>query len=387
MTAAQMQAQLGKLNVSSEASEEGRLLGLNTLSLGREAAHLESALPPQLARRVVEEAISLARPVRARLTVEGKGQSASVKMPIRVDPGAAPGFRLETPGDAEGVSFVLHARPNGQGMLRFNVRYAGLPVRKALSCARFLRALYWEEGTLYLTRLEPREERFEILDLPLPLNDAGREETEDRVRFLEALDEIGKATGAELVHPSEVDADDLKNIDHVLKVVRGGWVALAVTDFTTPMKRDGVENILNLVAQKGEVLRAFAMTAEWDRRQIFDAWVDLGPLVHYVSGARLATPRSELEEWLAAANQDDGSFDVKWEPANGALVHALYYEWPKPSIEHVRRNLKAFEDEYGMSSAEFRRAWENGEDRARNLEDADVWISFQEAQEALEHGA
>lgn len=315
-----------------------------TLALTREPTHLESALPPELARRVVEQALSLTRRVRARLTVEGKGGSASLELPLRVDPGAAPGFRLATPRNAEGIEFVLDSQPDGRGTLRFNVRYAGRRVERALLYARFVRALYWEEGTLYLTPLKPRGERLELFDLPLPLDAAGKGDAEARVRFLEILDEICKATGTELIHPSEINDDDLRNIEYVFKVIQGGWVTLAVTDFTTPMGSEGVKNILDLVAQEDEVLRAFAMTAQGERRQIFDTWVDLGPLVYYVSGARLVTPRSEMEQWLASDLQSNDSFDVRWEPVDDALVHVLYllaysYKYITPSGLSIRYDM------------------------------------------------
>jgi|SRR5215211_807404 len=386
MDAPQLLVSPEDFNISREASDEegGIVIGEDLLT--QEPAHLESALPPELARRVVEEAILLAelmRPVRSRLTIEREGATASLDLRLHVDPGVAPGLRIETPDGAEGVEFVLDSRPDGRGTLRFDVHYAGLPLRRALSCARFLRALYWEEGTLFLTHLEPTEEKFELVNLPLPLDPAGKERTEDMVRLLEALDEVGRATGTEFVYPSEVDDEDLRNLNHVLKAIRSGWIALPVTDFTTPMSPEGVRNILRVVSEEGEVLKALAMTAEWERVRVFDAWVDLGPSVRYVSGARLATQRLEMEDWLASNPESDASFNIRWVPVDDAWVHVFYNDWPKPSLGSIREDIRAFEEEYGRSSDEFRRAWEDGEEWARELEGGDVWITLLNAESYL----
>ena len=385
MAAPQLQTSPENFNVSSEGPEDGGFVARQDLPTGQ-PAHLESALPPALARRVVEEALSLARPVRCRLTVESGSGSVSLDLPLKFDPEAAPGLRLHTPEDTQGVEFVLDALPDGRANIKLNVRYAGLPVGRALSYASFLQALYGEEGTLYLTRQEPEELRLELLRLPLPLDPARKDEAEGMLRFLEALDEIGRATGAEFAYPAEVEDEDLSNVNHVLKAIRSGWVALRVTDFTTPLGREGVKNVLDLVVQEGEVARAFAMTSEGELYKVFDGWVDLGPSTRYVSAARLQSSRAEMEEWLASEHNEDDSFEVRWAPEGGAMVHVFYHEWPKPSSDVARRNIEAFEDEYGMSSDEFRRAWEQGEARARSIEDGDIWISFLDAQEALKQG-
>lgn len=89
---------------------------------------------------------------------------------------------------------------------------------------------------------------------------------------------------------------------------------------------------------------------------------------------------------MASEPKQDDSFEIRWAPEDGALVHVFYHEWPKPSLDVGRRNLETFEDEYGMSSDEFRRAWEDGEPKARGIEDGDIWISFLDAQVALEQG-
>ena len=386
MASSRLQLPSGELNRSVEGPEDGQFVGRRDL-VTMQPAHLESALPPELARRIVEEALSLARPLHSRLSVESVGGSVSIDLPLRFDPGVTPGFRLLTPEDLQGIAFVLDALPDGRANIDLNVRYAGLPVSKALSYARFLRALYGEEGTLYLTRLEPEELRLELLRLPLPLDPAKKDETEGVLRSFEALDEIGRATGAEFVYPAEVDDQDLGNVNHVLKAIRSGWVALRVTDFTTPLNAEGVKNVLDMVAREGEVARAFAMTSEGELYKIFDTWVNLGPSTRYVSAARLQNSRDEMEEWLALEHGGDDSFEVRWAPEGDGMVHVFYNDWPKPSPDVARRNIEAFEQEYGMSSDDFRRAWEKGEPKARSIEDGDIWLTFLDTQGVAEQGS
>lgn len=383
---AQLQVPLGEFNVASEGPEGGHLLTFRDLPPAEEPAHLESSLPPALARHVVEEALSLTRPVRCRLTVEGGGETASLDLILEYDLEAAPDFCLRTPHGTQGIRFVLNARSDGQATLDLDVRYAGLLVDRALSYARFLSALYRKEGTLYLTRLEPEEEKFDLLELPLPLDPIGESEVEDRLRLLEALNEIGRATGAEIVYPAESEDEDLREINHILKAIRSGWVAQRVSDFVTPLTPQGVRDLLGLVVQEGEVSRAFYQENEFEIRKVLNAQVALGPSSWYISGARLQTTQDALEGWLASKPRQEDSFEARWVPVDDVLVHFFYPEWPKPSLDVVRRNLGAFEEEYGMDSDEFRRAWEAGEPRARSIEEGDIWISFTDAREALEQG-
>ncbi len=195
MATSELQVLPENFNLSSEAPEDGRFTVPETLSLGREPAHLESVLPPDLARRVVARMVSLARPVDVRFTVEGAGVSASLELPLRTEKRTR-GARLSTPKGAEGIDFALEFGTDGKGRLELNVRYAGLPLDKALSYARFLSALHSAEGTLYMESPGRGEERFELFRLPLPLDGSRKGEAEDRVRLLEALDEVSGATGA-----------------------------------------------------------------------------------------------------------------------------------------------------------------------------------------------
>lgn len=393
MAAEQLMVSPESLHVLPENATGGeRLVPGGALAVAAEPARLESALPPELARRVVEAAISSRRPTRGRLAVEGEDAlgPATLDLPLVVLPGEDGTVRLRTPEDAPGVEVVLSAMPDGRVDFSLRARYAGLPVDVALRYARFVHALTGEEGALYLTP-EPRAEKLEILRLPLPLDpDERRElegEVEGRLRFLEALNEIANATGTEIVYPPELDEQDVGNVEYVLQAIRTGWVAVGIADFATPVSPQGVEALLEEVDREGELFRAFLQEGEAEVRKVLDTPVNLGPSRWYISAARLQTTRNEMEEWLASGPLTDDPFDVRWEPVDGALFNFFYPDWPKPSLERVRRQLKAFEDEYGMTSDEFRRAREEGEARARSLEDGEIWLSFLEAETILRQGA
>src|SRR5215210_4700280 len=106
MTTSQLQVLPENFNLSPEEPEDGRFAFPEVLPLGHEPTHLESALPPDLAHRVVAEMLSLTRPVNARLTIEGKGNSASLELPLQIDP-RVQGPRLSTPDGTEGIEFIL----------------------------------------------------------------------------------------------------------------------------------------------------------------------------------------------------------------------------------------------------------------------------------------
>jgi hypothetical protein len=369
-------------NVSPEEPKDEQLMAREGLPPIQELRNLEPASQHATSPRVMGEPPSLSEPVPSRLKAEGTERSATLDLPLRLELSNPPSFRLQTTDGAQGVELVLFGHPDRQANLKISIRYEGLPVSKALSYVRFLHALFWEEGILYLTAQESEDEKIELFDLPLPLDAAEKSEIEDRLSFLEALDEIGRATNTEFVYPSEVGDEDLSNMNHVLKAIRSGWVALRVTDFTTSVSPETAKTLLEFISQEGGVMEGLAMTVG-ERYKIFGTGVDLGLSLRYISSARVQTSHAEIEEWLASGPSQGSSFEVCWVPIDNAPVHVFYYDWPKPSLELVRRNLKAFENEYGMPSDEFRRAWEDGESRARNIENADIWISFLNAQEAL----
>jgi hypothetical protein len=369
-------------NVSPEAPEEGPFVASEASRLLQGPVHLDSALPPEFARRVVERTMSSAQPIPSRLTVKGKAGSISLELSLRAD-NLAPGFRLISDG-TKGIKLVLESEAGKETNFRLDTNYAGLPISAALSYARFCQALSWREGTLFLSRVDAVEEKLELAKLPLPIDPSIKEVEEDRIRFLEALYEVGKATGTEFVYPSEVEDDDFKNLSRVLKVIRSGWIALPITDFTTPMNSDGIRNILEIVVQKGEVFEGLAMTVAWERHKIFDTWVDLGPSVRHISKARLVTPSSEMEKWLASGPELGDSFKIRWIPVEGAWLHIFYQGWPKPSLEAIREDIRAFEEDLGKGSQEFRRAWETGESWAHEIPDGDIWLTLLDAERHLE---
>ncbi|CAN5912059.1 hypothetical protein BH23ACT11_BH23ACT11_05020 [soil metagenome] len=381
MTTSELQILPENFNISSEKPEDSLLMLTESLPLEDRPTHLESTVPEDLARRVIAQMAPLAPVTNIQLTVEGEDVSSSLVLPLRISI-RPQSIKLFTPDSAEGIEFALKIGTHRQGQLDLNVRYAGLPLDKALSYASFVSALHSSKGALYIAEPQQNSERFELFRLPLPLDNSRKSESEDMVRFLEALREVSEATGTKLVYPAEVKDEDLRKLNHILGAIRGGWVALPVIDFTTPLERDGIKNVLNLVAQEGEVLKSLAMTAEWERVKIFNAWVNLGPSIRYVSGARLLTPRSEMEQWLDSGPADE-SFDVRWKPVEEARVHVFYNEWPKPSLRATREDIKAFEEETGRTSEEFRAAWDAGEAWTQEVEDGDIWLSLLDAERHL----
>lgn len=366
-------------NVSPEAPEDGPFVASEASRALQGPVHLDSALPSELARLVVERTTSSAQPVPGKLTVEGKAGSASLELALRVDD-AASGFRLISE-ETESVKLVLESDTGERDTFKLDIKYAGLPISMALTYARFFQALSRQEGTLFLSRADTREERFELAELPLPIAPPTKEVEEDRVRFLEALDEVATVTGTEFIYPTRVEDDDLQSLNHVLKAIRGGWIALSITDFTTPMGPEGVRNVLDMVQEEG----TFGMDSSSERVRIFDTWVDLGPSRRYVSHVRLAA-RSEMEEWLASNPKSDETFDIRWVPVDEARVHVFYRDWPKPSLRAINEDIDAFEQEIGKSSDDFREAWETGEAWAKEVQDGDVWRTLLDARHHIEHG-
>ncbi|HLM77576.1 MAG TPA: hypothetical protein VK361_04180, partial [Rubrobacteraceae bacterium] len=322
-------------------------------------------------------------PMLYRITVGTSEGSISLDLPMHAYSEATSGSGITT-GDATEVVFVLEARLDQRVFLQLNVHYAGLPLSKALHYTRFLLTLSSSKGTLYLTRLEPQEESFELVDLPLPWDSAQKEETKARLSLLTALSEVSEATGVEFAYPSKIDEQDLRDLNYILKVIRGGWVALPITDFTTPMDPEGIKNIIDLIGQKGNESGALGMSSPGERVKIFDTWVDLGPSIRHISGARLDTPLSEMKEWLASNPEPQESFSVRWVPVEDAPLHVFFHDWPKPSLTATREDIKAFEAENGKTSEEFRQAWESGEEWAREVEDGDVWLTLLDVERHLQ---
>jgi hypothetical protein len=365
-----------------EAPEELRGLSREALSSIARSAVGRAAL----VRNVPQGVSALGPPMPCRLTVEGPEERVWIDLLLQAFPSETALPRLRTPEGVHNVAFDLTMDPDGRANLSLNVEFVGLPVEAALRFARFLRALYRGRGVVWLHRLESDDEGLELFDLPLPLNPAGADDVENRVRFLEVLNEIGRETGAGFVYPSEVTDEDLRILGRVLEVVRKGWVVDKMIDFSLPMGPEALKNTLEVVKEEGNVLKAMALTSEYERVEIFGVWLDLGPNARYIFAARLVTSLDDMERWLSSKSTPDASFDTRWVPVDDAPLHAFYYEWPKPSPERLRRDLEAFEEEYGMTTDEFRMAWERGDRRVRILEDADVWASLADAERAMKEG-
>jgi len=384
MTATELHVPPENFRVSPEAQEGGSFVIRDVLPPVQDPVRLESALTPKQANRIFEQALEVSGPLLYRLTADNTEDSISLELAMYAYPDATSGFRIAT-HDTNEVTFVLEARSEQRVFIQLSVHYAGLPVSKALQYTRFLHALSSSEGTLYLTRLQPEEEIFELVGLPLQGDPTEKEKTKDRLSLLKALSEVSDVTGAEFVYPSKIDDEDLRALNYILKVIRGGWVALPIINFTTPMGPEGTKNIIDLIGQKGNELGNLAMSSPEERVKVFDTWVDLGPSVRHISGAHLETPLSEMKEWLDSNPGPHDSFSVRWVPVEEAPLHVFYQDWPKPSLTGIREDIKAFEEENSKTSEEFLHAWESGEEWARNIKDGDVWITLLDVERHLEH--
>src|SRR5215212_752778 len=153
-------------NVSPEEPKDEQLMAREGLPPIQELRNLEPASQHATSPRVMGEPPSLSEPVPSRLKAEGTERSATLDLPLRLELSNPPSFRLQTTDGAQGVELVLFGHPDRQANLLISIRYEGLPVSKALSYVRFLHALFWQEGILYLTAQESEDEKIELFDLP-----------------------------------------------------------------------------------------------------------------------------------------------------------------------------------------------------------------------------
>jgi hypothetical protein len=70
-------------------------------------------------------------------------------------------------------------------------------------------------------------------------------------------------------------------------------------------------------------------------------------------------------------------------PDRDSPMHVFFAEWPKLSLERVRKEIAAFEERYGMRSDEFSAAWKAGNEDARRVEDGETWMSLLSVSRAL----
>lgn len=125
------------------------------------------------------------------------------------------------------------------------------------------------------------------------------------------------------------------------------------------------------------------MDTEHESYEIFGVEIDLGRCIRHIAKVRLRTSLGEIRDWLASDPTQREPLHTSWEPVDEAPLNVLFPEWPKPSLSKVRDDLKAFEDEYGMDTAEFRQAWEDEEPEARAIENGDIWLTLSDIERAL----
>jgi hypothetical protein len=127
------------------------------------------------------------------------------------------------------------------------------------------------------------------------------------------------------------------------------------------------------------------ISGPWER--LLGRELDLGPRVHWIERTRLAPGEAErLRERLAGDPEPAEGIEVVLVPDDDSPMHVFFTEWPKLSLERVRREIGAFEERYGMSSDKFRAAWKAGKESARRVEDGEAWMSLLRARKALERG-
>lgn len=324
-----------------------------------------------------------ATPVRGALVVstsEGETRAEMLIQSVTVGGGMASRFF-----DENGVlEFNFLVVPGDQGTININTHYSQTPLDISLQGALFFDSLTRKPGLLYFEVYEPEFHRFPVAELPLPIPETLVDQHRDRLRLLEALHEVWRETGVEIKYPSETEDDTrLSNLNHVLKAIRSGWTPEWVSNFHTGMPSSEVRAILKELRQNDEVLRAFGFDVPNESYQVFDKQIELGPSRRYLASARLATSREGIEDWLSHEPATDDTLELTWEPTDDLPVHVFYLEWPKTSIESVKRFLKDFEDIYGYSSDRFRQAWEAGEAWTQEIEDGKEWFSLVQALDEL----
>lgn len=325
-------------------------------------------------------------PVQCLLTVEHGSEKTSLTLPLRSTPVDPPNvYDLETPGTVQGLRIGMRVSATEQGTFQLDADYSGLEVGRALSYARFVDALKNGEGRFtiaaYVNGGAPKH--LVSIDLPLPFDQDERERSRQELRFWEALHEVSKETGKRLVCPPEISEEDLRNLNTVLAVVQNGCIVERVRDFTIPPAQEAAENFVRMVEQEGDVLRALALVTEHETYEIFGVGINLGMCTRYIAKARLLTPLDEIRKWVASDPEQRETLFTRWEPADGAQLHMMFPEWPKPSLDRVRNDLKAFEDEYRMETDDFRRAWEAEDQEVRAIEDGDIWFTLSDIERAL----
>lgn len=323
-------------------------------------------------------------PVQCLLVVEYGSEKTSLTLPLRTIPIAPDVYDIKTPGTVRGLKLAMRVSASGQGSLQLQTDYTGLEVGRALSYARFVDALKREAGKFTVSAyVDGKPLPLVTINLPLPFEASDRERSCQELQFWDAVYEVSKKTGTKLVCPAEITDADLKNLNVVLGAVRNGWITEQVKDFTIPPTEETAENLLRVVEQEGGMLRALALVTEHELYEIFGVGIDLGQCIRHIAKARLLTPLDDIRKWIESDTGQREPLVTRWEPVDRTPLHILFPEWPKPSLDELRKDLKSFENEYRMDTDEFRKAWEAEESRARAVEDGDIWLTLAEIEQNL----
>lgn len=307
-----------------------------------------------------------------------------MEVPLQLDEGRDPDFWVQTPEDVEGFEFRLfidHATKEAN--LRISIEYVRLPVEKALRYARFLYALHSAKGKLTFTKLEPRRQKFDVAELPLFEDDRTKAKLEVTLKYLEDLVAVSEATGAEFIYPSQLDAEDVRDARRVAEIVRAGWVTEHVKALRLTPTPEGMRS---LPLEEDGAVAMIAVESERADVRLLGVDLHLGPSMHWIERARLETPLVRIRGWLASETEPDDHIDLRFVPVDGSPMHIFFREWPKPSLERVRRNLRAFEVKYRMKSDKFAPAWRKGKQSVQHIQDGDIWMSLIRARKELERG-
>lgn len=328
----------------------------------------------------VGNSVQLTPALRHRLEVSGPNQ-ASIEAPLQVDNGRLPDFWLQTPDSLEGFQLRLFIDDRTkEANLRVNIEYVGLPVEDALSYVRFLHALHSEEGEFSLTFLEPKRSGIKVAELPLFTDNITKATLEATKSFLENLVVVKEATGTNLVYPEHLDAEDVRNARRIAEIVRTGWDTEYIEDLTlTPT----VKGLSNLPFEDEEAAVKIAVESKRASVRLLDQEINLGPSVHWIEQARMQTSPSRIKERLESKSDSEETIDVLFEPVDSSPLHTFFYDWPKPSLDRIERQLEAFEQKYGMDSEDFAPAWRKSKRSVQHIDHGNIWLSLIGARKRL----
>jgi hypothetical protein len=205
-----------------------------------------------------------------------------------------------------------------------------------------------------------------------------------QISFLEDLVAVAEATGQRLVYPSSPDAGDVRDARRAADAVRKGWVTERVENVRLTPTAGGARS-LPLDDPDAVLTLAIESAEPWGR--LLGRELDLGPHVSWIERARLAPgERQKLRARLAEGADSAEEIEVVLLPDGDSPLHVFFAEWPRPSLERVRRRIRAFEEKYNMRSDKFSAAWKAGRGSAARVEDGETWMSLLRARKALERG-